>query len=81
MEAYQGEFVVVILRFFFVYGPGQSNEMLIPRLVKSVREGQPIALDGLDGLRINPVYVEDAVRAVVSASGAGRSIEDQHCRT
>lgn len=64
VESYATVFTVIILRFFFVYGPGQRPGMLIPRLVRSVMGGQPIALQGEDGIRINPVHVSDAVRAV-----------------
>lgn len=53
-----------ILRFFFVYGPGQKPDMLVPRLVRSVREGKPVTLQGADGVRLNPTYVSDAAEAV-----------------
>jgi len=57
----------VVLRFFFVYGPGQKRSMLIPRLVQSVRDGKPIALHGSDGVRLTPTYVSDAAAAVARA--------------
>lgn len=63
-ESYAGQFVVSILRFFFVYGPRQRRTMLIPRLVDSVDAGRPISLQGPDGLTINPIHVDDAVAAV-----------------
>lgn len=63
-ECYQPWMNVVCLRFFFVYGEGQRRNMLIPRLVESVRAGKPIQLRGESGLSINPVYVGDAVSAV-----------------
>jgi nucleoside-diphosphate-sugar epimerase len=66
---YRAYFSVMTLRFFFVYGPDQRPTMLIPRLVSSVREGKPIQLQGPDGLRINPIHVEDAVRAIRNALG------------
>jgi nucleoside-diphosphate-sugar epimerase len=53
-----------ILRFFFIYGSGQPRQMLMPRLVDSVREERPINLQGSDGIRINPIHVDDASRAV-----------------
>ena len=56
-----------ILRPFFVYGPGQRLDMLIPRLIDSVRSGQAIKLQGPNGLRLNPVYVYDAVEAFAAA--------------
>lgn len=58
---------VIVLRFFFVYGPGQRQTMLIPRLVRSVAEGNPITLQGKDGIKINPTYVDDAADAVKRA--------------
>ena len=56
---------VIILRFFFVYGPRQNATMLVPRLVRNVREGNPILLQGTSGIRINPTHVSDAAEAVV----------------
>jgi nucleoside-diphosphate-sugar epimerase len=58
---------VIILRFFFVYGPWQRQNMLVPRLVQSVREGKPIVLHGYDGIRINPTYVTDVVEAIAES--------------
>lgn len=52
---------IVILRFFFVYGPRQRN-MLIPNLVARVKQGLPIVIEGNPGLSINPIYVEDAIK-------------------
>jgi UDP-glucose 4-epimerase len=63
-ESYVSFMNVIILRFFFVYGPGQSRGMLIPRLVQSVMNGKPITLQGNDGIRINPTYVDDAAVAI-----------------
>ena len=63
-ESYTDHMTVIILRLFFVYGPGQRPDMLIPRLVRSVAEGGLITLDGEDGLRTNPVHVADAVSAI-----------------
>jgi UDP-glucose 4-epimerase len=58
---------VQILRFFFVYGPGQNGTMLVPRLIESVQNGTSITLDGKDGIQINPVFVGDAVDAVIES--------------
>jgi len=58
---------VIILRFFFVYGPGQRRDMLIPRLVQAVREGRAIVLQGQEGFKCNPTYVTDAARSVCRA--------------
>jgi nucleoside-diphosphate-sugar epimerase len=56
-----------VLRPYFVYGAGQRRDMLIPRLVESVRAGKPVQLQGGDGLRINPVYVDDLARIAVES--------------
>jgi nucleoside-diphosphate-sugar epimerase len=69
VRAYSPFFETVILRYFFVYGPGQRRSMLVPRLVDRVRAGQPIVLHGADGIRITPTYVTDAVAATVRAVG------------
>ena len=66
-ESYTDHMTVTILRFFFVYGPGQRPDMFIPRLVGSIAEGRPITLGGEDGLCTNPVHVTDAVSAVCCA--------------
>ncbi len=58
---------IVLLRFFFIYGAAQKRSMLIPRLVDNIRCGRPISLQGQDGIRINPVHVSDAARAIRSA--------------
>jgi UDP-glucose 4-epimerase len=63
-----------ILRPFFVYGPGQAEAFLVPRLVKAIRSGTPIPIAGQDGTRLNPVYVEDAAAAFVAALDAGEPV-------
>lgn len=66
-ENYSDYIDIIIMRFFFVYGPGQKRSMLIPRLVDSVRNGCPIKLLGQDGIRINPMHVDAASTALVSS--------------
>jgi UDP-glucose 4-epimerase len=56
----------VVVRPFFVYGPGQSR-MLVPTLVEKVTTGTPVQIDGNPGLTINPIYVDDAVAAIAGA--------------
>jgi len=63
-ENYSSFMNILILRFFFVYGPGQRTTMLIPRLVKAVKDGRSIILHGREGVKINPTYVMDAASAV-----------------
>ena len=66
-ENYTDYLNVIILRFFFVYGPNQRPTMLIPRLVQSVLNEKPITLQGRDGIRLNPTHVFDVVRAIIQA--------------
>ncbi|MGE0825496.1 MAG: NAD-dependent epimerase/dehydratase family protein [Candidatus Binatia bacterium] len=65
---------VIVLRFFFVYGPGQRPTMLIPRLVQAVIDGQPITLQGPEGLHLNPTYASDAAAAIQRAL----DLQDSH---
>jgi UDP-glucose 4-epimerase len=58
---YGSLFHTVVLRPFFVYGPGQKG-MLVSNLVERVVSDEPITIDGDPGLRINPIYVDDAIR-------------------
>lgn len=64
-QAYSPLLNVVILRPFFIYGPGQRREMLLPRVFDDVQAGRPIRIQGEHGLSINPVHVEDAAASVV----------------
>lgn len=64
-ENYAPYMNVILLRFFFVYGPRQKETMLIPRLIRNVKDGRPIQLQGRNGIRINPTFVSDAANAVV----------------
>lgn len=64
LASYSSLMTVIVLRLFVPYGPGQSADMLIPRLIRKVREGEPILLDGDEGLRMNPVAIADVVEAI-----------------
>lgn len=66
-KSYSNFIDVIVLRFFFVYGPGQKRIMLIPRLVDSVLNGNAIKLQGLDGIKINPIHADDAANSIISA--------------
>ena len=59
---YNPYFSTVVFRFFFVYGPRQKG-MLIPRLIENVKKGDPIIIYGKSGVRINPIHVNDAIKA------------------
>jgi nucleoside-diphosphate-sugar epimerase len=68
VASYSAQFTAVSLRYFFIYGAGQARSMLIPRLYDRVRSGEPIALQGERGMRINPVHVRDAAAATIAAA-------------
>ena len=69
---YRRFFHTVVFRFFFVYGPGQQR-MLVPSLLDRVRKGEPVTIQGDPGLRVNPIYVDDAARAFEPALALERS--------
>lgn len=74
-QAYSHLLDVQVLRFFYLYGPGQNREMLIPRLIERVRAQETVSLEGRQGLRFNPIYVTDAAQAVLAAQG----LRGSHC--
>ncbi len=68
VEDYADILTGVILRPFFVYGPGPSK-LLIARLLADVREGRPIEVAGPHGPRLNPIYASEAAAAFEAALG------------
>jgi nucleoside-diphosphate-sugar epimerase len=64
-ENYTSYFDVEILRFFFVYGENQKPSMLIPRLLNTILQQKEITIQGNDGIKINPVHVNDASSAII----------------
>jgi UDP-glucose 4-epimerase len=69
---YAACFRTVVLRPFFIYGPGQQG-MLVPKLVEQVLADEPVSIEGKPGLRINPIHVDDVVRVFEPALGLDRS--------
>lgn len=68
IRPYIASMSVVVLRLFVPYGPGQSNDMLLPQLVRKVAGGHPVMLDGADGLRLNPIAIADVVETFVRST-------------
>ena len=66
-NAYRDYLTIVSLRYFFIYGVNQRPTMLMPRLINAVCAGRPITLSGKAGMRLNPIEVEDAAAAAISA--------------
>jgi nucleoside-diphosphate-sugar epimerase len=67
VQSYSSLFQVVVLRPFFIYGPEQNRNMLIPRLMDSISSCKLITFQGENGIHINPIHVEDAGAAVVAS--------------
>ena len=63
---YGAFFATIALRFFFVYGPGQRG-MLVASLAERITSGSPVTVQGDPGLRLNPIFVDDAVRVIDAA--------------
>jgi nucleoside-diphosphate-sugar epimerase len=70
VRAYSDHVGTAVLRFFAPYGPGQVNR-LIPGLIARVSSGDAVTLRGGGRPRMTPVYVDDAVEAIV------RSLESE----
>ena len=64
VDNYKQFFNVFIIRFFFVYGKRQAKDMLIPRLIDNIICEKKIVLNGKEGIKINPIYVDDVVNAL-----------------
>lgn len=56
-----------VLRLFAVYGPGQSEDFLIPQLMRAVRDGEPLAMTGGQQSR-DFVWLDDVVEMLIRAS-------------
>ena len=61
-----------MIRPFFVYGPGPSR-LLISRLAGQILSGDEILVDGLPGMRINPIHARDAAAMIEAALGLEES--------
>jgi UDP-glucose 4-epimerase len=70
VESYASLMETVILRPFFIYGPGQSR-MLVRVIAERVLAGEAVSVQGRAGMRVNPIYVDDAARAVQASLAAG----------
>jgi nucleoside-diphosphate-sugar epimerase len=55
---------LITLRPFFLFGPSQKSQALIPNLRHRVLNGQEVILQGDHGMELNPIFVDDAVAIV-----------------
>ena len=65
-QSYLTEMNISIFRPFFIYGTGQKRDILLPRIFDRVYNGEPIQLQGKNGLTINPTHVEDAANIILT---------------
>ena len=64
--------VVAALRFFNVYGPGQSsNTAVIPNFIRSIKEHKKLQIEGSGSQIRDFVYVKDVVNAMIYAAENG----------
>jgi UDP-glucose 4-epimerase len=55
---------LLVLRPFFMFGRTQKDQTLIPNLVRRVKLGEAVNLQGEYGLEFNPIYADDAAQMV-----------------
>ena len=67
--AHGGSPSVAVVRFFHPYGP-DGERFLVNRLVDRVLDGLEVWYEGVDGMSLNPVWVEDLAQGVVAAVGS-----------
>lgn len=60
---------VAIGRFFFIYGPDQDSSKLITRLFDSVRSRRAVRISHSGGVKLNPIFVDDAARTIQCCLG------------
>jgi nucleoside-diphosphate-sugar epimerase len=60
------DFRVTVLRPFNVYGPGQSENFIVPALIAQVATGEAIRVKDLE-LKRDYLYINDLVQAIVLA--------------
>jgi nucleoside-diphosphate-sugar epimerase len=62
-RSFQAVLSTAVMRFYHPYGPG-GDQFLINRLVRMVAEEKEIVIEGTDGIRMNPVWIDDLVSGV-----------------
>jgi len=60
----KGDTPFTVLRLFFPYGKGSPEKQLMRRLVNKVHHSEPITIQGNDGPLMNPLYIDDLLRAI-----------------
>jgi nucleoside-diphosphate-sugar epimerase len=73
VRSYRDLLSTAILRFYHPFGPG-GDRFLVNRLVHRVAQGEAIKIEGQDGIRLNPVWIDDlavGVRQAVESDQSG----------
>jgi len=63
VRSYEAFLSCAIARIYHPYGP-EGNRFLINRLVSKVINGEAITLEGPNGIRVNPIYIDDLVAGI-----------------
>lgn len=78
LKTYQKEFGLnyTIFRFFNTYGPGQSDNFVIPRFIRQALNNEEITIYG-DGLQTRSfMYIDDNIRATTNAIKKEKAINN-----
>lgn len=70
---YQEEFAIrsVILRYFSVYGPDPRPDQFFSILMEKIQKGEPVTIYGDGTNSRSHAYIDDVVRATISAAEIG----------
>jgi UDP-glucose 4-epimerase len=72
-KQYESDLDVIILRYFFPYGPNQTHH-LIQNLTRKIARGEAITVYNYENPITNPIYISDVVEATVRATMLDRPI-------
>tara|TARA_B100000965_G_scaffold395565_1_gene409265 strand:- start:1019 stop:1882 length:864 start_codon:yes stop_codon:yes gene_type:complete len=62
IKSYKNFFDIIILRIFFPYGVNQKEDMLIPSLIKKIKNNEHIVIN--NNLKFNPIYIDDLIKSI-----------------
>ena len=63
----KNDFRFTVLRFFNIYGPGQSNGFLLPDVIEKYKSDKKVEIYNPEAVR-DFLHIEDAVRALVAVA-------------
>lgn len=59
----ENRFVVTIIRFSHIYGPGEGTEGTVGPLIENARKGKTLRMPGKGNERLDCLYLQDVLRA------------------